>query len=468
MTFNIKTMKTPHPIIILSLFIVVSVILTWCMQAGTFDRISDSQTGRMIVDPATYHTVEQTPVSIFNALKSVAIGMEKAGYIIFFLFIMGGTFQIMQATGAIDAGVSAIVKKMSGKETLIIPIVMLIFSLGGSFIGNAEETLAFIPMLVAICVALGFDSITGTAIALIGAGAGFAGGMTNAFTIGIAQGISGLPLFSGIGLRFYAYVTFVLVSISYVWLYAKKIKKNPKKSLMYEEDQELSFSDLADENTSVAFENRHKLVLLTFTLTIVALVFGVLKYGFYIHELSALFLACGIVCGIVGRLSSNKIAEEFVEGAKNLLTACIIVGFAKAITVVLEDGSVLDTIIFNLSEAIKGSGPSISAVGMFVVQSVINILIPSGSGQAAVTMPIMAPLADLLNITRQTAVLGFQFADAISNVITPTSGYFMAAIALHKISWIKWVKWFGPLFILWYAISIVFILIAVATNYGPF
>lgn len=461
-----KKMATPHPLIILTIFIVISVALTWVLPAGVFDRVEDAQTGRMIVDPTTYHTVKQTPVDIFDALKSIPIGMEKAGYIIFFLFIIGGTFQIIQATGAIDAGVSSIVRKMSGKETMIIPIVMFIFSLGGSFIGNAEETLAFIPMLVAICIALGFDSITGTAIALVGAGAGFAGGMTNAFTIGIAQGISGLPLFSGIGLRFFAYVSFVSVSILYVYMYARKIKKSPEMSLMYKEDKNLK--NRLQKGQDVAFKNHHKLVLLTFGITIAILVIGVLKYGFYIHELSALFLACGIVCGLVGRLNGNIIAEEFVEGAKNLMGACVIVGFAKAITVVLEEGHILDTIIFNMADAIKGFGPNLSAVSMFIAQSFINILIPSGSGQAAVTMPIMAPLADLLNITRQTAVLGFQFADAISNIITPTSGYFMAAIALSKISWIKWVRWFGPLFLIWYILSIIFVLIAVSIHYGPF
>lgn len=461
-----KVFHMPSALVLLVLIILVSAIATYFVPAGVFDRVEDPATGRMVVDPSSFHYVDQNPVGIFELFLSIPIGMQQSGSIIFFMLIIGGAFRIMQATGAIDIGMGTIVKKMAGKETLIIPVVMFIFSLGGAFIGNAEEVLAFIPLMVSICVAMGFDSITGTAILLLGAGSGFAGALTNAFTIGVAQGVSGLPLFSGIEFRFGAYLALVISTITYVFLYAKKIKKNPTLSSMYEEDRNISLH--VDLDNLPKFTTRHKLVLLTFAAGVVALVYGVIKLGFYIDELSGIFLVVGLVSGIAGGMDAEKIADEFVKGAADLLYAGIIIGFSRATTVVLTNANIMDTIINGMAGTLNGLPAVISAVGMFVVQSLFNILVPSGSGSAAVTMPIMAPLADMIGVTRQTAVLAYQFGDAFMNVISPTTGYFMAALAMNKISYNKWVKWFLPLFIIWCLIAAVFLIIAVQINYGPF
>lgn len=461
-----KKFQLPSALVLLFVIIIIAGIATYFVPAGQYDKIQDAATGRMIADPSTYHNVEQNPVSLFKLFMSVPLGMQQAGSIIFFMLIIGGAMGIMTKTGAIDVGLGAVVKKMAGKEALIVPVVMFIFSLGGAFIGMCEETLLFIPLMVSICVAMGFDSITGTAILFLGAGAGFSGALTNAFTIGVAQGISGLPLFSGIGLRFIIYCTLTLSTIIYVYRYAVKIKNNPELSSMHEEDKAVELH--VDLDNLPKFTTRHKLVLGTFAVGVVALIIGVLKFGFYIDELSTVFLIVAIVAGLAGGLSTEELADEFVKGAGTLLYAGIIIGFSRAATVILNDGLIMDTIIKAMADSLNGLPATISAVGMFVVQSLFNILVPSGSGSAAVTMPIMAPLSDLLGVTRQTAVLAYQFGDAYMNVIAPTSGPFMAAIAMSRISYSKWVKWIMPLFLIWCLIAVVFLVIAVNINYGPF
>lgn len=461
-----KTLKMPSALVLLVIIILFAALASYLVPAGMFDRVEDLNTGRQVVDPTTFHYVDQNPIGIFELFLAIPAGMQQSASIIFFLLIIGGAFRIMQATGAIDVGMGTVVKKMAGKETLLIPVVMFIFSLGGAFIANAEEVLAFMPLMVSICIAMGFDSITGTAILLLGAGAGFASGITNAFTVGVAQGIAGLPLFSGMGLRFAAYFALTSVTIIYVYLYAKRIKKNPSLSSMHEQDKHLSFN--IDIDNLPAFTTRHKLVLLTFLLGVVGLVFGVIKYGFYIDELSAIFLIVGLVAGFAGGLKGDQIAEEFVKGCGDLLFAGVIIGFSRATTVILTNANVMDTIINGMAGVLKVFPTIVSAVGMFVVQDIFNIIVPSGSGQAAITMPIMAPLADVIGLTRQTAVLAYQFGDAFTNVLTPTSGYFMAAIAMSNISWNKWAKWFLPLFGMWCLIAAIFLVIAVQIGYGPF
>lgn len=458
--------RIPHTYALLFFVIVLVAILTYVVPAGEFDRAQDPATGRIFVVPDTYHEVESNPLSFFDVFKSIPKGMENAGYIIFFVLMIGGSFGILQATGAIDSGIVEVVKRMKGKEKAVIPIVMFIFSLAGAILGSAEEMLPFYPIVISLALALGFDTLTGTAMVLLGAGAGFAGAFLNPFTIGIAQGIAGLPLFSGIGYRLAAYAIILTVTIVYVYRYANKIQKNPELSVTYEDDrarhEEFKFDDTAE------FTIRHKLVMTVLIAGLIILAYGVVKLGFYITELTAMFLIIGIVSGVVGGLSVDKIAEEFVNGAKELAYGALVIGLATSIMVVMQEGKIMDTIIYSLAGLVQGLPPALSGVAMFIVQSFINFVIPSGSGQAAASMPIMAPMADLVGITRQSAVLAFQFGDGFSNVINPTSGYFMAAIAIGGIKWEKWAKWMLPLFLLWSAIGTVLVAISVFIGYGPF
>ncbi len=458
--------KIPHTYALLFFIIVIVALLTYVIPAGEFERAVDPDTGRTFVVPDTYHTVERSPVGFFGLFKAIPGGMEAAGYIIFFVLMIGGSFGILQATGAINAGIGAVVKKTQGKEKLIIPIIMIIFSLAGAILGAAEEMLPFYPIIIALSLALGFDTITGTAMVLLGAGAGFAGAFMNPFTVGIAQGISGLPLFSGIGYRLIVYVIILSVTIIYVYRYASKVQKNPELSPTYEQDKKQHNS--FDMNNLPEFTGRHKLVLIAFVIGLAILAYGVVKLGFYITELTAMFLIIGIAAGILGGLGINTIAEEFVNGARELVYGALVIGLATSIMVVMKEGNIIDTVIYSLASAVQNLPPTLSAVGMFIVQSFINLIVPSGSGQAAVSMPIMAPMADVVGITRQSAVLAFQLGDGFSNVISPTSGYFMAALAIGGIAWDKWAKWMFPLFLIWSVIGAVLVSISVMINYGPF
>lgn len=459
-------LKIPHTYALLFFIIIIVTVLTYIVPAGEFDRAEDPDTGRIFVVPGSFENIDNNPVSPFGLFKAIPKGMESAGYIIFFVLMIGGSFGILQKTGAIDAGIGAIVTKMEGKEKLIIPITMFIFSLAGAILGSAEEMLPFYPIVISLALALGFDTITGTAMVLLGAGAGFAGAFLNPFTVGIAQGISGLPLFSGMGLRLAVYVTILVVTIIYVYRYATKIQKNPQLSPTYEEDKKKHKKFNLDELPD--FTKKHKLVMLVLVLGLGILAFGVVQLGFYITELTAMFLVIGILAGIVGGLKVNQIAESFVDGAKELVYGALIIGLATSIMVVMEEGHIMDTIIYSMAKVVEGLPAALSGIGMFVVQSIINIIVPSGSGQAAVSMPIMAPMADVVGITRQSAVLAFQLGDGFSNVISPTSGYFMAAIAIGGIKWEKWAKWMLPLFLIWTVIGAAFVALSVIINYGPF
>lgn len=460
-----KKMKVPHVYIILLAIVVICAILTYFVPAGEYSMI-EGPGGRMVVDPTSYHGVDQTPLGVFDVLKSIPKGMVEVASIIFFIFIVGGSFAVVQGTGAIEAGIAALTKKMAGKERAIIPVIMIAFSLGGAVFGMAEETLPFIPIMVTLCIALGFDSLTGAGIVLIGAGAGFAAAFMNPFTVGVAQGIAELPLFSGMQFRIVAYVIFLALSISFVYWYAGRVKKDPTKSLMYQKDKERT--DVLDLDALIELTTAHKLVLAIVGATIALLVFGVIQYGWYIQEISALFLGMAIVAGLVGKLGFNGFAEKLVEGMAALAGGALVVGFARAILVVLNDGSIMDTLLYSIATTVSTLPSVLAAFGMYVFQCLLNFIIPSGSGQAAVSMPIMAPLADLVGVTRQTAVLAYQLGDGISNIFTPTSGYFMAGLALAKIPWEKWAKWMLPLVLLQYLLGAIIVTIAHLTQFGPF
>ena len=349
---------------------------------------------------------------------------------------------------------------------MMIPVCMVLFSLLSAFAGCFEEFLAFTPLVIGVSVAMGFDSLTAIAIVFCAAPVGYAGAMTNPFTIGVAQGICGLPMFSGMGLRAVLFVVMNIVTIPYVMWYANKVRKNPELSTVREEDL-LYNSHLKLQETPV-ITLRHKLVLVLFVATIGAVVLGVLKFDFYINEMAGLFLVCGILVGIIGGLSSGEIADAFLAGCSNMLFANLVIGMCNAAVLIMQNAHIMDTVIHYMASLLNGLPPTLSACGMFIVQDLFNVLVPSGSGKAAITMPLFAPLADLIGVTRQTAVLAFQMGDAFTNVFAPTSGEVVAACAMAHISFGKWFRWLAPLFAIWCVVAMVFMVIAVQIHYGPF
>lgn len=454
--------KIPHTYSILFCMIIFAAILTWIVPAGEYERIDVG--GRQVVNPEGFHYVESNPQGIADIFMSVPKGAEEITWIIIFILFMGASIYVIQATGAIDNGIVWLALKLKGKEYIVIIITMLVCSLGGVTYGAAEENIALMLIFVPLARSLGYDSVTGAALGLVGMGVGFATAMFNPFTVGVAHGIAGLPLFSGAGFRLFFYIIQTAIAIVFVVRYANKIKKDPKLSPVYEEDQRKK----VELKTDVQFTTRHKLALLTLVITFIFLPIGMGKLGWWTNELVGMFLAMAIIGGMLGGFTLNEVFEKFVEGAEKMTYAAVIVAFARGILVVLTEGRIIDTIVRALSVPLQAVPPYLSAIGMMFVQSFINLAIPSGSGQAAVTMPIMAPLSDLVGLTRQTAVLAYQIGDGFSNILWPTSGYFMGALAVAGIPWNKWVKWIIPLFGLWYIVNIIFMVIAVAIKFGPF
>lgn len=458
--------KVPHTYVLLFMVIIVCAIASYIVPAGVYDRVKDPDTGRTIVDPGSFHRVDQTPVGIFDIFLSIPKGMKAASEIIFFIFIVGGAFGIIQATGFVEASIGRAVLSLEGKEKLLIPLTMAIFSIGGATFGMAEETLVFVPIGIALARALGFDTITGTAMVALGAASGFTGGWMNPFTVGVAQGIADLPLFSGFGFRFIAYLVILGTAIVYVTRYAMMVKKDPTKSPVY--DLEQTSTHKIDLSAIPQYTARHTGVLIVMILGFATLIYGVFKLGWYITELSGIFIAMAVVAGLVGGLGVNDIGNQFVKGAGSLVFGALVVGVARGILIVLTEGQIIDTIIHAMASAIQNLPTVLSAVGMYVVQVIINTFIPSGSGQAATTMPIMIPVADLVGITRQTAVLAFGYGDGFTNSIIPTSAVLMAYLAIGGIPYDRWVRWIAPLMGLWLLIGGIFVTIATLINYGPF
>ena len=449
--------------IILAVIIILASIATYLIPAGEFHREPMPGTDYQKIDIDSFKFMEGTPIGIFDIFQSLTLGLQSAGSVIFFLLIIGGTFQIVEKTGALHAGLSNLVRVLKGKELIMIPASVFIFGLVSAFAACSEEYLAFIPLMYVVCVAAGFDSLTAVSLLMVSSAVGYAGGMTNAFTVGIAQEIAELPLFSGMGYRVVVFIVMAVITSLYLMRHAHKIKKHPDLNTMRETD--LMYAEKLDVEEVEPMTGRQKLSLLIFGLGFAVVAFCVIELGFYIDEMSAIFLIVGILVVIVSGMKVNEAADNFVEGCRNMLWAAMIIGMCKAVTNILSDAGIMDTLIYYAGSVLEGLSAKISACGMFILQDLLNVLIPSGSGQAAITMPFMAPLSDLLGVSRQTAVLAFQMGDAFTNVVTPTSGELMAALAICHVPYKKWFKFLAPLWGLWAVAACVLLVIAVSIGY---
>jgi uncharacterized ion transporter superfamily protein YfcC len=466
----IKDIKLPHTLALIFAIIVVMGVLTWIIPAGQFDRVEKS--GRTVVVPNTYQWVAAQPQGVGDVLSAPLVGFVEAANIIAFIFIIGGAFGVVISTGAVDAAITAFTRFVERTPLLraaTIPLLTTLFSLAGATFGMSEEVLAFILIFIPLARSLGYDSIVGVAIPFVGAGAGFAAAFTNPFTIGIAQGIAGLPLFSGLEYRVMVWAVVTTIAVIFIMRYAERVKRWPQLSPVYDRDRErkTEVTHASNPVQAATFSRPQKLVMLIFLLAFAGLVLGALKFDWYITEIAALFLGMGILAGIVARLRLNQIAETFVAGAKDMMTAALVVAFSRGILVIATEGKIIDTILASLSGLTAQAHPIVSAYLMLFVQACINFFVPSGSGQAALTMPIMAPLSDLLGITRQTAVLIFQFGDGFNNMIIPTSGVTMGVLGIAGIPFERWLRWALPLALIFYAAGLILIAIPVLFGWGP-
>lgn len=465
-----RKFKIPHVFSLLMIIILICAILSYIIPAGSYERVqfTDPNTGksRTIIDADSFHYIDRTPVSLMTLLSSLAGGMAQASDIIFFVFIVGGSIAVLQASGAIEGGLMGLAKRLKGYEIIVIPVIMILITALGVIMGASEEMIPLIPIMVALALQVGFDSITGTAIVIGSTAVGFSCSILNPFNVGVAQGIAELPAFSGAWYRIIMLAVMLGVTIFLVCRYALKVKKTPTLSTMHEFDK--TREELNMDVKDVKFGIREKICLVIFILTIILLVWGVIKEGWYFYEIGALFLGMAILVAIVSKMGLNGFGQSLAEGMTNICSGALVIGVANGILWILTQGNILDTILHAAASVLTQLPSWLSAVGMYIFQCLMNYLIPSGSGQAAVTMPILAPLSDLVGVTRQTAVIAFQLGDGISNAITPTSGVLMASLALAKIPWEKWAKWFLPIMLIQYGLGLVFVIVAQLIQLGPF
>jgi len=529
--------KVPHTNIIIFYIIVLVAIITWILPGGEYIDVIKTVDG-VTTTIKEFRYIDNQPQT-WQIFSSFYKGFVDKSEIIVFILMIGGAFWVMNASKAIDVGILSFlnsVRKLErfkfirflGIDNIIMIMIMLVFSIFGAVFGMSEETIAFIIIVVPLSISMGYDSIVGVSLAFVAAGLGFAGAVLNPFTIGIAQQLSDIQMFSGIEYRMFSWVIINIVGIWFVIRYAKKIKKNPQKSVVYEEDEqwrekgktdidsikfytpksayfvyfailvvlivfsffpsvseyikegklivpktvnfgfiklvetglkigETSYNILILPIITIVFailgwislrKTVHYFILLLLFLTMAGLVIGVMGYNWYIMKIATIFFAMGIASGIASNYSAEKISKLFIDGIKDILSAAIVVGLAGGIIAILQDGKVIDTILHSMAGSMAGLG-KIATVGiMYIIQTVINIVIPSGSAKAALTMPIMAPFSDLIGISRQATVMAFQFGDGFTNMITPTSGVLIAVLGVAKIPYEKWVKWITPLMII--------------------
>ncbi len=527
-----KKREFPNTYVIIFAIVLISALATWFVGGGEYVKVEDAPG----VSHMDFREVESQG-QWWSVMEAFYNGFTKQAGIICFILVIGAAFWVVNKSRAIDAGIFSFLNTVTkleknkvlakiGVNNIIIVLIMLMFSLFGAIFGMSEETIAFTIILVPLAISMGYDSIVGVCMVYVAAHVGFAGAILNPFTIGIAQDIAGLPMFSGIEYRFFCWIVLNVITITFVLLYAGKIKKNPHKSIMYTADahwrdhiQEqggaveyyknraswisfaiaavivvaFSFIYSADTYLSIGASKYHTPYLLPVVavifcavsllslkksvhfyilsllgFTIVYLIIGVLGFGWYVGEISALFLTLGVLSGIAMGLSSNKIVNELLDGAKDILSAALVVGLAAGIVHILQEGKIIDTILHSMASGLKEAGEVGSLGLMYAIQTIINVVIPSASAKAAITMPIMAPFADIIGVSRQATVMAFQFGDGFTNMLTPTSGVLIAVLGIARIPYSKWFKWILPFILILIAIGFLLLLPTIYLNLNGF
>ena len=447
--------RVPDALVLVFALVVLAQLASYVLPAGEFER-----DGRRVV-PGTWRAVDAEPLPPLAFLTAVPAGLAAAHEVVFFVFLAGGTIGVVRATGAIDALIGAAIGRLASRPGWLVAGMVGLFALGSSTVGMAEEYMPFVPVLVTLCLALKLDAVVAVGIVYVGAGVGYACAALNPFTVLVAQEIAGLPLASGQPVRWALLVVCAAVGVHHVLRYAARLRADPAASLVAGVDYSSGFELPAD----VRFTARRAAAAAVLAAGVGLFVHGVAARGWYLAELSAVFLGSGLLAAAVGGLGPNRAARAFLEGAAQMTATALLIGFARAVEVVLSDARVIDTIVDGLAAPLAALPAHAAALGMLAVQTVCNLFIPSGSGQAYVTMPIMAPLADLTGVTRQTAVLAYQFGDGFTNMLVPTNALLMGMLALARIPYQRWAAFVVPLLVKLYAVAAAALVAAVALGY---
>ena len=412
-----RKLKIPNTYVIIACILVLCAAATWFVPGGEYVQEED---GTLV-----YRAVDAVPQT-WQVFPAFYHGFVKQAGIIVFILVVGGAFWLLNATGAVSAGISRFIARVGRYDKVVLVAVTLLFSLAGAVFGMSEETIPFVGIVVPLVVSMGYDALMGMLIVYVAANVGFSSAFLNPFTVGIAQGMAGLPLFSGMEYRLLCWAILTVLLCLFVVLYARRSRKAPA---------------AAQDVSETVLTRRQGWILLVLLATVVLLIVGVTLWDWYLPEITGLFLLMGIVCGVIAGFSANRIAEELMAGAKDILSAALVVGFASGIIVILQDGHIVDSILHSMQEGLDGTSPVASLSAMYGIQALINFVIPSATAKAAITIPIMAPFSDLVGVSRQAMVLAFQFGDGFTNMVTPTSGVLVAALAMARIPYTRWVKW---------------------------
>jgi uncharacterized ion transporter superfamily protein YfcC len=439
--------------------------LTWIVPSGLFERqeltTADGHVASTVV-PGTYQPLDKVTddrdlrQGPFDVLSAPAKGIVHAADVIAFVLLLGGVFGIITRTGALDRGLHVLATTLSDKGIFVIPIMITLLSLGGSTFGMSEEALALYPVVISLMFLLRFDSMTAVLILFLGTQAGYIGATINPFSVLLAQAISGIHGNPLLWLRAIAWVVFTLLAIVYTMWYARKVRKHPESSPVFSSDKELQLTFARSDEDHPVFSISDRIILATFIVTLGTISWGLLSRGWYMAEIGAAFLACGLISGAVAKMGPSKIAEHFVDGCKDFIYAAFIIGLARGILVVAEQGMIIDTILNSLSDFLSSVPIYAFTTLNLLAHNIITFLVPSSSGEAALTMPVLAPLGDLVGIDRDSLVFGYQFGNGLTNLISPTNGLLLAGLAIAKIRFSQWFKVIFPFFLMAWPLAAIF------------
>jgi uncharacterized ion transporter superfamily protein YfcC len=446
--------RFPHPLILLVACTLLAAALTHLLPAGQFERREDAATGRIVVVAGTYAPMEARPVGAFPALVAIPKGMADASAIIFYVFLVGGAFAVVERTGALAALVNWLVARLERRGLWVVPAAGLAFGLGGVLIQMQEELIAFVPVLLLLTRQLGFNPLTAVAMSLGASAIGASFSFINPFQVGIAQKVAQLPLLSGWQFRIAFLIPAWLIWIGGTMLFAQRTRGAPPAAQIGE----------SGRNTSGSTGWRQTAVLAAVLVTFALFILGVLRLGWDFDQLSALFFLMGVAAGLLGGLRLGGTADAFVEGFRSMAFAALLIGFARGIYVVLDEGRIVDTIVQGLFAPIAGLPTTFAALGMMAVHTVVHFPVPSTSGQAVLTLPLLVPLSDLIGLSRQVTVLAYQYGAGLCEVITPTNGALMAMLAAAGVRYEEWLRFTLPLFALLLGLGALGIGVAIATG----
>ncbi|WP_324754204.1 YfcC family protein [Roseovarius sp. Pro17] len=447
--------RFPTAYTILFLLIIVIAVLTWIIPAGQYERIFDPALDREVAVAGSYAQVDRNPQGFVDVMLAPIAGFydpdsyaANAIDVALFVLFLGGFLGVVNATGAVDTGIRAAMTRMKGREIWMIPILMTVFALGGTTYGMAEETLAFYAILIPVMIAAGYDAVTGVAVIMIGAGIGVLGSTINPFATVIASNAAGIPFTDGIVLRVIILLAGLAICAAFVMRYAQRVKADPSRSVVAhqaEAHKRLFLKDTPAGEVDDVLSTTQKVVLVVFALTFVVMIWGVASQDWWMARMGALFLGAAIVTGVIARMGEKKLTGSFVDGARDLLGVALVIGLARGIVVIMEQGLIADTILHSAEETLAGVGELAFINLMFWIEAGMSFLVPSSSGLAVLSMPILAPLADFANVSRDLVVTAYQSASGLVNLINPTFAVVIGGLAIGRVSYDRWLVFIWPL-----------------------